>query len=201
MTPPLGTQGLTVGIFDVDGVLLASPHERAWRKALRDFADPDRFTTAMYQAEVAGKPRSDGARVALEALRVPSAAQQAGAYAERKQVLLDELIRAVAVDALPDALRFVEAVQALGWPMAVASSSKNVDQMMQPIRLACGESLLDAFGADVAAARAGGMAALGVARLGDAALLRAAGAELVLVSLDDVAMDELAQGRLRGRAA
>jgi len=55
--PPLSRQGLTAGIFDVDGVLLASPHERAWREALRGFADPDRFTTAMYQAEVAGKPQ------------------------------------------------------------------------------------------------------------------------------------------------
>jgi hypothetical protein len=35
-------EGLTAGIFDVDGVLLASPHERAWRKALQDFADPAR---------------------------------------------------------------------------------------------------------------------------------------------------------------
>jgi beta-phosphoglucomutase-like phosphatase (HAD superfamily) len=38
---------LTAVIFDVDGVLLASPHERAWREALGGFADPDRFTTAM----------------------------------------------------------------------------------------------------------------------------------------------------------
>ena len=50
-------QTLTAAIFDVDGVLLASPHERAWREALRGFADPARFTTAMYQAHVAGKPR------------------------------------------------------------------------------------------------------------------------------------------------
>lgn len=233
-------QRLTAGIFDVDGVLLASPHEQAWREALQGFADPDRFTTAMYQAEVAGKPRADGARAALEALGVPDIERQAPAYAQRKQGRLEELIRAGAVEAFPDALRFVQAVQALGWPMAVASSSKNADQMMQPIRLASGESLLNAFGANVCgrdlrrgkpdpeifllaaaelrvapaqcfvaedapagveAARAGGMAALGVARLGDAALLRAAGANLMVASLDDVAIDELAQGRLCGRAA
>ena len=236
----LSTQVLTAGIFDVDGVLLASPHERAWREALQGFGDPRRFTTAMYQAEVAGKPRADGARAALEALGVSDAGRQAPAYARSKQARLEELIRAGAVEAFPDALRFVRAVQALGWPMAVASSSKNADQMMRPVRLASGEGLLDAFGANVCgrdlrrgkpdpeifllaaaelrvaptqcfvaedapagveAARAGGMAALGVARLGDAALLRAAGADLVVASLDDVAMDELAQGRLRGRAA
>ena len=75
MTGPL----LAAVIFDVDGVLLASPHERAWHEALAGLADPARFTTAMYQAQVAGKPRLDGARAALEALGVPEAVQQAPA--------------------------------------------------------------------------------------------------------------------------
>jgi beta-phosphoglucomutase len=62
-------QTLTAAIFDVDGVLLASPQEKAWREALIGFAEPARFTTTMYQAYVAGKPRLSGAR-ALEALGV-----------------------------------------------------------------------------------------------------------------------------------
>jgi len=57
---------LRAAIFDVDGVLPASLHERAWREALDGFADPARFTTAVYQAEVAGKPRLDGARAARD---------------------------------------------------------------------------------------------------------------------------------------
>jgi beta-phosphoglucomutase len=230
---------LTAGIFDVDGVLLASPHERAWREALHGFAEPDRFTTAMYQAHVAGKPRLGGARAALEALGVPDAGRQAVAYAERKQKRLEELIHAGSVAAFPDALRFVQAIGALGWPMAVASSSKNANQMMQPIHLASGRSLLDVFSANVCgrdlrqgkpnpeifllaaaelriapehcfvvedapagieAARAGRMTALGVARLGDAALLWAAGADLVVTSLDEIAIDELIDGRLRRRS-
>ncbi len=228
-------QGLRAGIFDVDGVLLASPHERAWREALQGFAEPDRFTTAMYQAHVAGKPRLSGARAALEALGVPDAERQAVAYGERKQEQLEALIAAGSVDAFADALRFVQAVEGLGWPMAAASSSKNANRMMQLVRLASGQGLLDAFSADVCgrdlhqgkpdpeifllaaaelriapehcfvvedapagieAARAGGMAALGVARLGDAALLQAAGADLVVAGLDDVAIDELFCGRL-----
>jgi hypothetical protein len=40
------------------------------------------------------------------------------------------------------------------------------------------------------------MTALGVARLRDAALLWAAGAHLVVTSLDGIAIDELADGRL-----
>ena len=226
---------LTAAILDVDGVLLASPHERAWREALQGIADPRRFTTAMYQAAVAGKPRLSGAVAALEALGVPNAAKLAPAYAASKQKRLEELIHGGGVKAFPDALRFVQAVWSLGWPMAVASSSKNANQMMQSIQLGAGRSLLDMFSANVCgrelthgkpnpeifllaatalgveparcfvvedapagieAARAGGMAALGVARLEDAAGLQAAKADLVVTSLDDVAMDALAQGRL-----
>jgi beta-phosphoglucomutase len=130
-------------IFDVDGVLLASPHERAWREAPRGFADPDLFTTALYQSDVAGKPRLSGARAALEALGVADAGRQAVPYAERKQKRLEELIEEGSVTAFPDALRFVQAVAALGWPMAVASSSKNANGMMRLIRLDSGQSTLN----------------------------------------------------------
>ena len=142
-------QKLRAAIFDVDGVLLASPHERAWREALEGFADPARFTSDMYEEEVAGKPRLAGAVAALEALGVPNAAGQATAYAERKQKRLEELVHEGCVAAFPDALRFVQAVGELGWRMAAASSSKNANAMMKAIRLASGESLLDAFSVNV----------------------------------------------------
>ncbi|MFY9658886.1 MAG: HAD family hydrolase, partial [Methylocystis sp.] len=109
---------LTAAIFDVDGVLLASPHERAWREALRGFADPERFTSTMYETHVAGKPRLSGALAALEALGVPDAGRQAVVYAARKQKRLEELIEAGTVRAFPDAIRFVQAVLALNWPLA-----------------------------------------------------------------------------------
>jgi HAD superfamily hydrolase (TIGR01509 family) len=231
---------LYAGIFDVDGVLLASPHEQAWREALAGYADPAAFTTEVYQAEVAGKPRLDGAQAALMAMGVANATARAPAYAEAKQARLEVLIEGGAVKAFPDALRFVQAVHNLGWPMAVASSSKNANAMMKPIRLASGVSLLDVFSANVCgrdlargkpdpelfllagtelhiaaqhcfvvedapagieAALAGGMTGLGVARLGDANLLHAALADLVVTSLDDVALVELAAGRLCRNAA
>ena len=133
----------------MDGVLLASPHERAWREALSGLADPARFTTALYQAEVAGKPRMAGALAALEALGVADAADQVDAYAERKQARLESLIADGQVAAFPDALRFVAAVSALGWPMAVASSSKNANAMLERISLPDGRPLLGLFTANV----------------------------------------------------
>jgi beta-phosphoglucomutase len=227
---------LMAGIFDVDGVLLASPHEQAWREALPGFAEPGLFTTAMYQAYVAGKPRLIGARAALEALGVADADQRSIRYAECKQERLEKLIKTGNVVAFPDALRFVQAIMTLGWPIAAASSSKNANQMMRSIRLSSGQSLLDAFSANVCgrdlahgkpspdifllaarelrvapahcfvaedapagieAARAGGMTALGVARLHDAEPLLASGADLVVTSLDQIALDRLAGGDLR----
>ncbi len=220
---------LAAVIFDVDGVILASPHEHAWREALRGITDPARFTTAFYQAHVAGKPRLSGARAALEHLDISDTAS-AEAYAERKQRILEELIAAGDFTVFPDALRFAHALAARGVPLAVASSSKNANQMMGLIRVAPDRTLLDLFAANVCgrdlahgkpdpeifliaatelgvapagclvvedapvgieAARAGGMMALGIARLADEALLRAARADLVVTSLDDVAVDLL----------
>jgi len=231
---------LAAAIFDVDGVLLASPHERAWREALQGITDPARFTTAMYQAAVAGKPRLPGACATLEALGLQDAAARAPDYAATKQRRLEALIHSGHVEAFPDALRFVLAIKSLGWPMAVASSSKNANAMMRAVPMGGGETLFDMFTANVCgrdlahgkpdpeifllaatalgvapsrcfvaedapagiqAARAGGMEALGVARLGDAAGLRMAGADLVVTSLDDVALEAPGQATLRRRAA
>jgi len=225
-------------IFDVDGVLLASPHEQAWREALDGITDPARFTNALYQAEVAGKPRAAGALASLRALGIPNAERLAPDYAMRKQQRLEALIRAGAVTPYPDGLRFADRLLGLGWRLAAASSSKNANAMMQPVLLPSGTRLLDAFAANVcgrdvahgkpaadlfllaaaslgiaparcvvvedapagiAAARNAGMAALGVARYDDAALLHAAGADCVVTSLDEVAIDELRHGRLRQR--
>lgn len=71
-------------IFDVDGVLINSPDEQAWRDALEGFADPKRLTSKVYQAVVAGKPRLMGARAALNYLGVQDADSRAADYAERK---------------------------------------------------------------------------------------------------------------------
>ena len=105
---------LRAAIFDVDGVLVASPHERAWREALAGFADPARFTTEFYQANVAGKRRLDGARSTLERLGVPDAATLAPEYAATKQALIDRLIAEGSFEAFPDAVRLAVALQC-GW--------------------------------------------------------------------------------------
>jgi HAD superfamily hydrolase (TIGR01509 family) len=139
-------------IFDVDGVLVASPHERAWREALDGFADPAGFTTEFYQANVAGKPRLDGARSTLEGLGVADAEKRAPKYAEVKQALIDRLIENGEFEAFPDAVRFAAALHAAGLRMALASSSKNADAMLRQLPLPDGRNLLSIFDVDLSGA-------------------------------------------------
>jgi len=136
-------------IFDVDGVLVDSPHERAWREALAPYADPASFTTAFYQANVAGKPRLAGARAALERLGGAGALDHVSAYADAKQRLIERLIAEGAFHAFPDALRLVAALRGIGLKLALASSSRNAAAMLRQVAMPGGTSLLSLFDADL----------------------------------------------------
>jgi beta-phosphoglucomutase len=168
--------GFEGAIFDVDGVLVDSPHARAWKDSLRelmetDWADireqttwsDDRFTLQVYQQVISGKPREAGALAALEYFGVPDAKDRVEAYGAHKQDMVIKLIEAGEFEAYPDALRFVLAVKAAGIPIAAASSSKNAGLLLRQIRLDTfaeqdglsydfvtpGLSLLDSFDADI----------------------------------------------------
>lgn len=249
-------------VFDVDGVLVDSPHERAWREGLRQLMEgewsdirdqsaysPERFTPQVYQRVMSGKPRYKGAQAALEYFEVPDAERRAREYGDRKQVMITRLIEAGEFKAYPDALRFVLAVKEAGLKIVTASSSKNANAFLQRIHLdefadkeglsyeflKPGYTILEILDANVSgrdfaqgkphpeifltaaaemgvppeecfvvedaangvqAAKAGGMAALGLARADDEELLSAAGADIVVTSLDDVSLEALAEGRL-----
>lgn len=140
---------LRAAIFDVDGVLVNSPHERAWREALTGFADPAGFTTAFYQANVAGRPRLEGARAVLERLGGPEAARRSADYADKKQALIDRLIKEGSFEVFPDAMRFAAALNVAGLRLALASSSKNAAAMLTRLKLPDGRTLLSLFDADL----------------------------------------------------
>ena len=254
-------------IFDVDGVLVDSPHEKAWRESLRELMEsdwrevrdrttwsPDAFTSLVYQAHVSGKPRMTGARAVLDYFAVPDAETRVAEYADYKQAMVVRLIEAGDFHAYPDALRFIIAAKTSGILVAAASSSKNAGLFLRKIPLDTfaheqeisspslrpGLSLLEFFDADVSgrdfahgkphpemfltaadelgvepseaivledavagvqAAKAGGMKAIGIARADDADLLAAAGADIVVTSLDDVDTAALAEGRLATRVS
>ena len=165
-------------IFDVDGVLVDSPHEKAWRESLRELMEsewsdirdrttwsPEAFTSRVYEAHMSGKPRLAGARAALEYFHIPDDEEEHRLleYAERKQEMVVRLIEAGDFTAYPDALRFIIAVKDAGLRVAAASSSKNANLFLRQIRLDTfaeqhgissgtlhpGLTLLDYFDADV----------------------------------------------------
>jgi len=255
-------------IFDVDGVLVDSPHEKAWRESLcqlmesdwsnirdRTSWSPEAFTSRVYEEQMSGKPRMSGARAALAYFHVPDDdGKRLAEFADRKQAMVVRLIEAGDFTAYPDALRFIIAVKDAGIGVAAASSSKNAGLFLRQIRLDSfarehgivsaslrpGLTLLEFFDADVSgrdfahgkphpemfltaahelgaaaedsivmedasagvqAAKAGGMAAIGIARANDTELLAAAHADIVVTTLDDVDLTELANGRLATKKA
>jgi beta-phosphoglucomutase len=135
-------------IFDVDGVLVDSPHEQAWREGLQQLMEnewgdvrsqtsyaPEKFTPEVYQRVMSGKPRYAGARAVLEYFGVPDPEERAQEYGDRKQVMIVELIEAGQFHAYPDALRFVLAVKSAGLRISAASSSKNANAFLERIML------------------------------------------------------------------
>lgn len=141
-------QGFRGAIFDVDGVLVDSPHEAAWRDVFQELMEtswadirdetswtPGAFTSEVYQQVLSGKPRMEGALAALKHFGVPEPETRVDAYAERKQEMVVELIKAGRFSAYPDALRFLLAVKNAGIAVAAASSSKNAGLFLRQIRL------------------------------------------------------------------
>jgi alpha,alpha-trehalase len=182
--PPDGKRGTSYrtperfkgAIFDIDGVLVDSPHEAAWRETLRDLMETswrnfrakttwteDRFTTQVYQEVIAGKPRLSGALAALEYFAVPDPRKYVDEYARCKQEKVVALIEAGQFRPFGDAVRLLLDLRAAGIQLAAASSSKNATRMMAKLRLDMlareygfaedfigpGQTLLDVLDADV----------------------------------------------------
>src|SRR5712691_715704 len=214
---------LRAAIFDVDGVLVDSPHEQAWRETLDRLMagpweqlaldigyEPGALTTERYQRAVAGRPRLDGARGALEAVGVSDPDNEhVRAYAAAKQSRLVDLIEREPPPVFDDAVTLLVGLRDAG-------------RLLAAVSLPDGRSLSDVLDADVSgldapgkpdpaifleaarrlghppdqclvvedapagveAARRGGMACVGVDRTGDADELRARGADIVLDRLD-----------------
>lgn len=136
-------------IFDVDGVLVDTPHERAWRESLQQLMDgpwralrpqssyaPDRYSTAIYQEYVAGKPREAGAHAALAYFGIPDAdGRRVQEYSDTKQAYLLTLIAQGQFTAFDDALRFLLALKGAGLLIGAASSSKNANVFLGKIAI------------------------------------------------------------------
>jgi HAD superfamily hydrolase (TIGR01509 family) len=144
-------------------VLVDSPHERLWRETLdrlmagpwQDLAArihyrPGALTTERYQRAVAGRPRLDGARAALEEVGAAGVDEErVRRYAEEKQAGLVESLERDPPPAFDDAVTFLAGLRAAGLAIATASASKNADALLAAVKMPDGTPLRDVLDADV----------------------------------------------------
>jgi beta-phosphoglucomutase family hydrolase len=149
-------------LFDMDGVLTetATVHAAAWKQMfdgyLRERAkrDGEPFkpfdAVADYDEYVDGKPRYDGVRSFLASRGIelpqgspsdPPGTETVDGLGNRKNELVQRLIREQGVNAYPGSVRLVNAVRDAGLKTAVVSSSANCRDVIEAAGI---EDLFDA---------------------------------------------------------
>lgn len=137
-------------LFDLDGVLTntATVHSKAWKQAFDEYlkkragssGDFTGFTDHDYTAYVDGKPREDGVRdfLASRGIHLPDGdrddppdAETVWGIGNRKNALVQELIRHDGVEVYDDAERFLQLATEAGLTRIVVSSSANTATVLQ----------------------------------------------------------------------
>jgi beta-phosphoglucomutase family hydrolase len=129
-------------LFDLDGVLTktAVVHAAAWKQMFDEFLRERAARTgepfvpfdpvADYDEYVDGKPRYDGVRSFLESRGIELPEERIRELGDRKNALVQELIRKDGVEAYEGSVRYVEAVRAAGLRRAVVSASANCQDVL-----------------------------------------------------------------------
>lgn len=143
-------EGIRACLFDLDGVLTrtATVHAAAWKEMfdayLRERASPDEpfqpfDIDSDYPRYVDGKLRQDGVRAFLASRGIelpegtaddPPNEDTVHGLGNRKNALVQEIIRTRGVEVYDNSVRFVEAVRAAGCRRAVVSASRNCEAVL-----------------------------------------------------------------------
>ncbi|MEU4804735.1 beta-phosphoglucomutase family hydrolase [Actinosynnema sp. NPDC023587] len=135
--------GITACLFDLDGVLTSTAvlHRRAWRRTFDDFLTPrgePPFTEEDYVRYVDGRPRYDGVRSFLASRGItlpegapadPPDADTVHGVGNRKNELIDAIIRDEGVSPYPGSVRYLEAA-AQRLRIGVVTSSANATRVL-----------------------------------------------------------------------
>jgi len=133
---------VTTCLFDLDGVLTstAEQHRAAWKETFdgflraRDGAGFQPFTDDDYNRYVDGKPRYDGVRSFLTSRRIElpegtpddaSTDNTVHGVGNRKNDLINKIIRDGGVHPYPGSVRYLEAARDAGLTIGVVTSSAN----------------------------------------------------------------------------
>ncbi len=149
--PQMGNRSFGAALFDLDGVLTptATVHMAAWRRIFTDFftsrgITPE-YTDDDYFAYIDGRPRYEGVQACLASRGVelpygspsdPPGDQTVCALGNSKNEAFNAVLREDGVDAYPGSVALLDALQALGVPMAVVSSSRNAIDVLKVAGLA-----------------------------------------------------------------
>jgi beta-phosphoglucomutase family hydrolase len=139
-------------LFDMDGVLTrtATVHAAAWKEMFDEFLEERAGSTgepfvpfdpgADYLAYIDGKPRADGVRSFLASRGIGLAEDEVVALGDRKNVLVQTMIRRVGVEVFEGSVRYVRAVREAGLRTGVVSASENTREVLRVARI---EDLFD----------------------------------------------------------
>lgn len=127
-------------IWDIDGVVVDSPHEDAWRvTALKAPWNVDELSSDFYFTHVASRPRYEGGNNILQLKgvyeRLGATTQQKRdllleQYCSEKDALVKELISAGKFKLFADAITLLIEAKSRGILQAAASASKNAKEML-----------------------------------------------------------------------
>jgi beta-phosphoglucomutase family hydrolase len=124
-------------LFDLDGVLTqtATVHAAAWKQAFDAYLERRAARTgepfvafdavADYDEYVDGKPREDGIRSFLDSRGIELSDDAVHELGDRKNELVQRLIRECGVEAYDGSVRYLQAAGAAGVRRGVVSSSSN----------------------------------------------------------------------------
>jgi beta-phosphoglucomutase family hydrolase len=147
--------GIQACLFDLDGVLTktAKVHAAAWKEMfdeyLRRRAEEVGGEFVPFDAHddydefVDGLPRPDGVRCFLRSRGIKADPQTVQELGDRKNDLVQAIIKRDGVEAYEDSLRYVETARDRGLELAVVSSSANAKEVLRAI------GILDHFAAVV----------------------------------------------------
>ncbi len=139
-------------IWDFDGVLVLTPHEKAWKLACQKLGIKG-FTSSFYADHVSGKPRMEGALEILERLggyhrdfilKTRKGRSLLEKLAYEKNSIYNRLISEGEYRPNEDALLFLLKARSYGIVQVLASASKNTVKLMDRISFK-GEKLSGMF--------------------------------------------------------
>lgn len=149
--PQISDRSFGAVLFDLDGVLTptADVHMAAWRRMFTDYftahgITPE-YTDDDYFAHVDGRPRYEGVQECLASRGVelpygtpedPPGDQTVCALGNSKNDAFNAVLREDGVDPFPGSVALLDALEALGVPMAVVSSSRNATDVLKVAGLA-----------------------------------------------------------------